>query len=71
VLTKKDEPVSRAIKLFMSDQQPAPKVPHCEKCRRPMMLKFITLRLSEPGRMMIFQCIDCEKLAFIPAPPVR
>src|SRR5438309_517663 len=30
---------------------------------------FITLGLSEPGRMLFYECADCEKLAFIPAPP--
>jgi hypothetical protein len=57
--------------MLMSDQQPPPKVPRCQKCGRPMELKFITLRLSEPGRMFIFHCVDCEKLVFLPAPPVR
>jgi hypothetical protein len=55
----------------MNDQKPVSKVPNCEKCGRPMILKFTTLRLSEPGRMLIYQCLGCEKLAFLPAPAVR
>ena len=55
----------------MNDQKPATEVPDCEECGRPMMVKFVTLRLSEPGRMIIYQCADCEKVTFVPAPPVR
>jgi hypothetical protein len=55
--------------LGMNDPKPA--APKCEKCRQLMRLKFATLRLSQPGRMLVYECADCEKLAFIPAPPVR
>jgi hypothetical protein len=43
---------------------------NCEQCRQPMTLKFTTLRLTESGRVRVYECVDCERLAFIPAPPV-
>jgi hypothetical protein len=67
----KEEPCLKGQEMPMIGQKPGAKVPNCERCGRPMILKFTTLRLSEPGRMLIYQCLDCEKLAFLPAPAVR
>lgn len=33
-----------------------------------MTLKFTTLRLKGPGKMRVYECGNCEKLAFIPEP---
>lgn len=42
----------------------------CEQCGQPMILKFTTLRLTGSGKVRVYQCADCERLAFIPEPPV-
>jgi DNA-directed RNA polymerase subunit RPC12/RpoP len=40
----------------------------CEQCGRRMMLKFTTLRLTESGKVRVYECIDCERLTFISEP---
>jgi hypothetical protein len=37
----------------------------CEQCGRQMTLKFTTLRLTESGKVRVYECIDCERLTFI------
>jgi hypothetical protein len=34
-----------------------------------MVLEFTTPRLAESGKMRVYECVDCGKLAFVPAPP--
>jgi hypothetical protein len=43
---------------------PAP--PQCSKCQKPMAFMTTIQRVTEPGRVMVFQCEDCEKLDFKP-----
>ena len=41
--------------------------PQCGKCQKPMRFMTAIPQVTEPGRVMIFQCADCEKLHFKPA----
>jgi DNA-directed RNA polymerase subunit RPC12/RpoP len=41
----------------------------CDHCGLRMMLKFTTLRLTESGKVRVYECIDCERLTFISVPP--
>jgi hypothetical protein len=41
--------------------------PECGKCQKPMAFMTTIPRVTEPGRVRIFQCQDCEKLDFKPA----
>jgi hypothetical protein len=42
----------------------------CEQCLEPMTRKFTTLGLTEPGKVSVYECVDCGKLSLIPEPPV-
>jgi hypothetical protein len=44
-----------------------PVAPECDKCRKPMAFATALPRVTEPGRVLVFQCADCEKLDFRPA----
>jgi hypothetical protein len=51
----------------MSDQSPqisAP--PQCSKCHASMLFAMTIPRVSEPGRVCIFECATCGKLDFRP-----
>jgi hypothetical protein len=41
-------------------------LPQCGKCQKPMAFMTTIERVTEPGRVMIYQCPDCEKLDFRP-----
>jgi hypothetical protein len=53
------------------DQTPSltgpPVLPECGKCQKPMAFMTTIHRVTEPGRVLVFQCADCEKLDFRPA----
>jgi hypothetical protein len=55
--------------LSMDRNLPAdpPAPPHRSKCGKPMALVTVVPRVTEPGRVVIFQCEDCEELDFKPA----
>jgi hypothetical protein len=40
----------------------------CERCGQPMTLKFTTLRLTESGKVRVYECVDCERLATVSEP---
>jgi hypothetical protein len=46
------------------DQNPSllgpPVPPQCGKCQKPMGFMTTILRVTEPGRVRIFQCSGCE-----------
>jgi hypothetical protein len=44
----------------------APIGPDCGKCQKPMAFMTTVLRVTEPGRVRIFQCSICERLDFQP-----
>jgi hypothetical protein len=43
---------------------------NCEQCGHRMILKFTTLRLTESGKVRVYECVDCDRLTFISEPPV-
>jgi hypothetical protein len=43
-------------------------IPNCEQCKQLMVLKFTTVPVSEAGKVSVYECIACQKLAFIPYP---
>jgi hypothetical protein len=56
---------------LVMDQHPPPPagpddLPRCGKCQKPMAFMTTIQRVTEPGRVMVFQCPDCEKLDFKP-----
>jgi hypothetical protein len=40
--------------------------PQCGMCQKPMGFMTTIQRVTEPGRVLVFQCGDCEKLDFRP-----
>jgi len=38
--------------------------PNCEKCRGAMAIRFVLPRLSEPGKMRIYECGRLKALRF-------
>jgi hypothetical protein len=54
----------------MNEIKNAAAVVNCDTCGRPMALKFTTLRLAESGKVRVYECVGCERLTFIPEPPV-
>jgi hypothetical protein len=44
----------------------APTSPDCGKCQKPMAFMTAIRRVTEPGRVLVFQCSICEKLDFQP-----
>ena len=41
-------------------------LPQCNKCQKPMAFMTTIQRVTEAGRVLVFQCADCEKLDFRP-----
>jgi hypothetical protein len=46
------------------DAEASPPTPVCERCHVPMKFVFSIPRVTEPGRVQMFQCERCEKVAF-------
>jgi hypothetical protein len=44
----------------------APIGPDCGKCQMPMAFMTAIQRVTEAGRVLVFQCSMCEKLDFQP-----
>jgi hypothetical protein len=44
----------------------APGGPNCGKCQIPMAFMTAIQRVTELGRVLVFQCSTCEKLDFQP-----
>jgi hypothetical protein len=40
--------------------------PQCGRCQKPMAFMTTILNVTEPGRVLVFQCADCQKLDFRP-----
>jgi hypothetical protein len=43
-----------------------PLSPSCGNCRIPMTFVAMLPRVSEPGRIQLFQCATCNKMDSIP-----
>jgi hypothetical protein len=44
------------------DAEASPTTPVCELCQVPMKFVFTIPRVTEPGRVQMFQCERCEKM---------
>jgi hypothetical protein len=47
-------------------EEGAPSAPNCDACRKPIVFVATIPRVTEPGRVRLFQCTDCEKVGFRP-----
>jgi hypothetical protein len=41
---------------------------NCERCGQPMTLKFTTPGLTESVKVRVYECVDCQRLAFVSEP---
>jgi hypothetical protein len=44
------------------DAEKSTPVPVCDQCHVPMRFVYTIPRVTEPGRMQVFQCERCEKV---------
>jgi hypothetical protein len=59
-------PASKKQHRSMTDHQTPPAggvtLPLCAKCERPMSYVTTIVRVTEPGKVALFQCEHCEKV---------
>jgi hypothetical protein len=48
------------------DAETSPPMPVCDKCLVPMRFVYTIPRVTEPGRLQMFQCERCEKVTSRP-----
>jgi hypothetical protein len=48
------------------DAEASPTAPVCDHCHVPMKFVFTLPRVTEPGRVQMFQCERCEKMTSRP-----
>jgi hypothetical protein len=52
--------------LFMNLLPTVPIGPDCGRCHKPMAFMTTIQRVTQAGRVLVFQCAICEKLDFRP-----
>jgi hypothetical protein len=53
---------------FVAGAEPPPRIRTCRACGGAMLFVTKIMRVSEPGHMRMFECVECKKLDFIPEP---